>query len=110
MKNLTINKNNHFLRLEKSNQTCQEILTSKSKAIRFDILLDDGEDVIQMWRGEVALRGGKPMLELKDYRDNQRFWSALDSLDHVSDASTIALNLAWRILNTERAISPVGQP
>lgn len=102
MKNLVIDKNPQFLRLERSPKTCLQLLNGTTQEIRFDIVLEEDEKLTQLWRGKVSLVRDMPSLELKDYRDNHRTHKLLNNFDVVSDATNVALSIAWGMLESNK--------
>lgn len=101
MKHLSIEKNRQLLKLEFEDEPCGVFLTKRTRAVRFDILLAEDDKLSQIWRAQVTMDDSdRPVLELKDYRDNSRHYRRLQEGHGIAEISNIALNLAWNLLET----------
>lgn len=110
MKHLSIEKNRQLLKLEFEDEPCGVFLTKRTRAVRFDILLAEDDKLSQIWRAQVTMDDSeRPILELKDYRDNGRHYHRLQEGHGIAEISNIALNLAWNLLeNGERNIPVIS--
>lgn len=104
MKHLSTTHNKQLSKLELSSNTCQQILTNQTRNIRFDILLEENENLTQMLRTKLFLDNyGGVRAELKDYRNNNRHFFRIPSDSGVTEAKLFALHKAWGILDQEKS-------
>lgn len=98
MKSLQIQQSKHVSRIEFSDSPCEHFLQLQ-KEIRFDIILEDGNETKQKWR--VKLKYDEilklPILELRDYVDNHRYKKIIKPTTSMSEISLIALSYAWEL-------------
>jgi hypothetical protein len=96
MKTLKIEKNRVFLHYELSDRTCEEILANSQGSLRFDLTYMEEDENLKTWRAVIKKgASGLPVLEIRDYDQNDRTEIALSPSDTLLDASTISLRQVW---------------
>lgn len=98
MKSLQIERSKNISRIEFSDAPCEQFLQLQ-KEIRFDIILEDGNETIQKWRVKLKYDDilKLPVLELRDYMDNHRYKKIIKPTTNMSEVSVIALSYAWEL-------------
>lgn len=110
MKNLFIDRSKQVTRLDHSDESCGHFL-EKQHELRFDILLDENENISQVWRVKLSIdkTHGNPILEFKDYTNNHRYRKIIPQTTTVQDITTIALLHAWELLERKEKITSLAE-
>lgn len=99
MKTITVEKNRVFLHYELSDRTCEEILNNSQGSLRFDLTYKEEDENLKTWRAVIKKSNSDlPVLEIRDYANNDRTEIALAPTDTLLDASTIALRQVWNYI------------
>lgn len=110
MKTLKVQKNRVFLHYEMQDLPCSEILTKKQSRLRFDLIYMDDDENLKTWRGVIKIgKAGLPVLEIRDYDNDERTEYALSPDDTPSDASTMALRQIWNWIESNPGRFPETQ-
>ena len=105
MKTLTVEKNRIFVHHELSGRTCEDILSTSQKMLRFDLRYLDEDENLDTWRVSVKAADEGPYLEIRDYKTGDRHVVPLEPDATLQDASLIALRQVWGMIEGK----PLGE-
>lgn len=106
VKSLQIERSKQVSRIEFSDDPCEQFLKTQ-KEVRFDIILEDGNETVQRFRVKLKYDDelGLPILELKDYMDNHRYKKIIKPTTNMSEVTVIALTYAWNVTASQGSVS-----